>query len=191
MATPGFLNSPGSPDEAISRARAIKLVALDIDGTLTDGSIVFGPQGELAKRFDVRDGFGLTLLKAAGIQRVIITGRSSAIVNQRVSDLGLEAVYQGVKDKAQQLSAVAQQAGLTLAQCAMVGDDWPDASAMQIAGLAAAPADAAPEIRQLAHWVSGEKAGLGAVREFCEWLLEAQGKLAGLRAQYGLPGNEG
>jgi 3-deoxy-D-manno-octulosonate 8-phosphate phosphatase (KDO 8-P phosphatase) len=183
--TLGFLAS--APSQTLQqKAMPIRLVALDIDGTLTDGGIVFGPEGELAKRFDVRDGFGLQLLKQAGIQRVIITGRGSRIVEKRVQDLGLDAVVQRCPDKAVALADLAQQFGLKLEQCAMMGDDWPDVPAMKVAGLAAAPADAQAEVKAVCDWISREKAGHGAVREFCEWLLKAQGHWPELLTRYGL-----
>lgn len=181
----GFIGA-NAQSSLVERARRIALVALDIDGTLTDGGIVMGQTGELAKRFDVRDGFGLRLLREAGLRLAIITGRSSDIVTLRARDLHIDVVMQGVKDKAHALSALAHQCGLDTEQIAMMGDDWPDAPGMRIAGLAAAPADAQPEIRAIAHWVGSSRAGSGAVREFCEWLLRTQGHWDAALARYGL-----
>jgi 3-deoxy-D-manno-octulosonate 8-phosphate phosphatase (KDO 8-P phosphatase) len=180
----GFL-APGSAQDLSVRARRIAMVAFDVDGTLTDGAIIMAQTGELAKRFDVRDGFGIRLLREAGIKLAIITGRSSEIVALRAQDLQFDQVMQGVKDKAAAFNELAQRSGLATSDIAMLGDDWPDAPAMRIAGLAAAPADAQPEIRELAHWVSKSRAGAGAVREFCEWLLVSQGKWEAARARYG------
>ncbi len=159
------------------RARKIRLVACDVDGTLTDGTLYFSGQGELCKGFSVRDGFGLVLLREAGIKIVVITGRSSDIVSRRAQDLRFDACLQGIKNKAQALRDVASQFGLTLDQTAMIGDDWPDLPAMEICGLAAAVAHAAEPVRDAAHWNSTALPGHGAVREFSEWLLQEQGKL--------------
>jgi 3-deoxy-D-manno-octulosonate 8-phosphate phosphatase (KDO 8-P phosphatase) len=169
---------PGvASDDAVRRAAGIRLLALDVDGTMTDGTLFIGPQGETMKGFSVRDGFGLTLLKEAGIRRAIVTGRSSAIVERRAAELGIEIVHQGVRDKAQALRELAETAGLTMAQIAYMGDDWPDLPALRVAGLAAAPADAADPVLACAHWVSSCRAGHGAVREFAEWVLQARGEL--------------
>ena len=169
---------PGAPsDDAARRAAGIRLLALDVDGTMTDGTLFIGPQGEAMKGFSVRDGFGLTLLKEAGIRRAIVTGRRSEIVERRAAELGIDIVHQGVHDKAQALADLAGTTGLTLAQIAYMGDDWPDLPALRIAGLAAAPADAAAAVLACAHWVSSCRAGHGAVRELAEWILQARGEL--------------
>jgi len=164
-------------DDAVRRAARIRLLALDVDGTLTDGTLFIGAQGETMKGFNVRDGFGLTLLEEAGIIRAIVTGRSSAIVERRAAELGIGIVLQGVRDKAQALAGLARDAGLSLDEVAYMGDDWPDLPALRVAGLAAAPADATAPVRASAHWVSRCRAGHGAVRELAEWLLEARGEL--------------
>ena len=163
-------------DDAVRRAARIRLLALDVGGTLTDGTLFIGAQGETMKGFSVRDGFGLTLLKEAGITRAIVTGRSSAIVERRAAELGIGIVLQGVRDKAQALTGLARDAGLTLAEVAYMGDDWPDLPALAVAGLAGAPSDAAVPVLDAAHWVSTRPAGHGAVRELAELILAAQGQ---------------
>ncbi|TXL65472.1 KdsC family phosphatase [Zeimonas arvi] len=168
--------NPRSPSDARARAAAIRLLALDVDGTLTDGRINIGPEGEAMKSFSVRDGFGLTLLREAGIRLAVITARRSAIVEHRARELEFDHVLQGVGDKASALAALRDEHRLAPAEAGFVGDDWPDLPAMLSAGFAAAPADAAPEVRDRAHWVSSAPAGHGAIRELAEFVLRARGE---------------
>ncbi len=180
-----FASLPGrAGPQALERARRVRLVALDVDGTLTDGSILVGPGGEAMKRFSVHDGFGLRLLREAGLELAIVTGRRSSIVETRAAELGIVRVAQAVSDKTAALAAICADAGLALADAAFVGDDWPDLAVMRAAGFAAAVADAAPEVVAVAHWVSGAPGGHGAVRQFAEWLLAAQGRLDAARQLY-------
>ena len=161
---------------ALERAGRIRLVAMDVDGTLTDGRIVIGPKGEASKSFSVRDGLGLTLLRRAGIELAIVTGRESAIVKRRAAELGITRVLQKVTDKRAALVNLCETLGLSLSEAAFVGDDWPDLPAMRICGLAAAPVDAEPEVLVAAQWVSTRPAGAGAIRDFAAFLLQAQGR---------------
>lgn len=170
--------------DAEIRARAIRLVAFDVDGTLTDGSLYFDSHGELMKGFSVRDGFGLKLLQKAGLKIAIVTGRRSDIVDRRAEDLGFDAVIQGSRDKLQSMRELCARFDLTLAQTALMGDDWPDLSAMPHVGLGVAVTNAAAELVRAAHWVGTAPPGQGAAREFCEWLLHTQGKLDALRDSY-------
>lgn len=171
-------------EDALRRAAAVRAVMLDVDGTLTDGTIWIGQSGESMKGFSVHDGFGLTLLRQAGLQLAIVTGRRSAIVEARAAELGISTVMQGVADKGQALRELARRFGLPTEAIACIGDDWPDLPAFAIAGLAAAPAGAAAPVLAAAHWVSTRPAGRGAVREFVEWLLEARGERDTLLARY-------
>ncbi|HEY0878021.1 MAG TPA: HAD family hydrolase [Zeimonas sp.] len=161
--------------EVAERAARVRLVALDVDGTLTDGRLFIGGDGEAMKSFSVRDGFGLTLLREAGIHVALVTARRSTIVQARAAELHIDDVRQGVPDKAQALRELCEQRATPLAECAFVGDDWPDLRAMSIAGLAATVLDAPREVRERAHWVSTLPAGRGAVREFAEFVLRAKG----------------
>lgn len=161
--------------DTTARAARVRLVALDVDGTLTDGRLYIGADGEAMKAFSVRDGFGLRLLREAGIHVAIITARNSPIVQTRAAELRIEDVRQGVADKAQALRALCGERGVDPHDCAFMGDDWPDLRALSSAGLAAAPSDASAEVRRRAHWVSTLPAGAGAVREFCEFVLHAKG----------------
>lgn len=170
--------------EAAVRAARVRLVALDVDGTLTDGRLYIGPTGEAMKAFSARDGFGLTLLREAGIRLVIVTGRRSPIVDARAAELRFDEVHQGVADKAATLRTLGGEHGIALDECAFVGDDWPDLGAMSVAGLAATVADAPSEVRERAHWVSTLPGGRGAVREFAEFVLRARGLFDAAFARY-------
>jgi len=167
-----------------ARAAKIRVVALDVDGVLTDGRLHFDRDGDAGKYFSVRDGFGLRLLSEAGIELAIITGRKSGSVRARAIELGIKRVFDGVRDKANALRELAQLCKIELDEIAYLGDDWPDLTALQIAGLAAAPADAEPDVRALCHWVSSRRGGQGAVREFAETLLEWRGQRSALLANY-------
>lgn len=176
MATPG--------SELQARARKIRVLALDVDGVLTDGTLHFDRNGDAGKSFSVRDGFGLRLLSEAGIELAIITGRQSGSVRSRATELGITRVLDGVRDKAAALRVLAQECDVELDEVAYLGDDWPDLTALQIAGLAAAPADAEPDVRAHCHWISSRSGGRGAVREFAETLLEWRGQRSELLARY-------
>ena len=165
-------------------AQHLRLLALDVDGTLTDGSIWIGTGGEVMKAFSVHDGFGLTLLREAGVELAIITGRRSAIVQARADELRIRDVVQGAQDKGAALLALCAQLSIEPRQAAFMGDDWPDLPAMTLAGLALAPADATLAVREHADWVSTRRAGDGAVREFAEWWLARRGLLADVLARY-------
>jgi 3-deoxy-D-manno-octulosonate 8-phosphate phosphatase (KDO 8-P phosphatase) len=189
------MDAPGTDaarrEDALRRAAAVRAVMLDVDGTLTDGTIWIGQSGEAMKGFSVHDGFGLTLLRQAGLQLAIVTGRRSAIVEVRAAELGIATVMQGVGDKAEALRELARRFGLPTSAVACIGDDWPDLPAFAIAGLAAAPAGAAAPVRAAAHWVSTRPAGQGAVREFVEWLLLARGEHDALLSRYRAGGRAG
>jgi len=172
--------------EAERRAAAVRLLALDVDGVLTDGRLHFGADGETIKVFDVRDGLGIKLLREAGIEVAILSARSSPIVERRARELGIGRVIQGATDKGAGLTALAGAAAVALEHVGYIGDDWPDLAALARAGFAATVADAAPEVRAAAHWVSGAPGGRGAVRELAEFILRAQGRFeAALRSHGG------
>lgn len=162
------------------RASQVRLVALDVDGVLTDGRLYFGARGEALKAFDVRDGLGIRLLREAGIEVAIVTGRSSRIVAARARDLGIEKVLQGQRDKRACLQRVLAEAALSERECAYMGDDWPDLPVLAAVGLAATVADAPEEVKRCVHWVSPSPGGRGAVRDLARLLLRAQGRLDAL-----------
>ena len=149
----------------------IKILIMDVDGTLTDGKIYMGPQGEVMKAFHCKDGLGIAqLLPEMGIVPVIITGRSSKIVENRARELKISHLYQGVSDKLTVLDQMAIEMRISRQQIAYIGDDLNDLSAMQVCGCTACPADAVEEIKQIANYVCQHSGGDGAVREFIDYL---------------------
>jgi 3-deoxy-D-manno-octulosonate 8-phosphate phosphatase (KDO 8-P phosphatase) len=144
---------------------------MDVDGTLTDGTITYGEDGSEWKSFHARDGMGVHLLGLAGILPAIVTGRRSSIVERRAAELGITEVAQGVKDKAAAVRRLRERLGIPANEVAYVGDDLSDLPPMREAGFSAAPADAAHEVRVAATFVSALEGGHGAVREAVEALL--------------------
>ncbi len=169
-----------------SAALAIRLLALDVDGVLTDGRITYGNDGEELKSFNIKDGLGIKLLQRAGIEVAIITGRQSAIVARRATELGINTIIQGREDKLVALKELCQKHGLELTACAYMGDDLPDLAAIQAAAIGMTVADACAAVAAAADWQSGFAGGCGAVREACEMLLEARGQRRELEAEFAL-----
>jgi 3-deoxy-D-manno-octulosonate 8-phosphate phosphatase (KDO 8-P phosphatase) len=165
------------------RAARIDLLLLDVDGVLTDGGIVYSDAGEELKRFHVRDGSGLKLWRTAGKRAAIVSGRSSKAVERRAAELGIEPVLQGRADKLAALDEVLRLTGLTADRVCAVGDDLPDLPVLSAVGLAIAVADAAPEVRAAAHYVTMVPGGHGAARDAVEWLLKLQGRWDALIAR--------
>lgn len=178
------MTAPSPTDDLRRRAAAVRLVALDVDGTLTDGQLWFGSDGAEVKSFSVLDGMGLKLLRDNGIEVALITARQSRVVQLRARELGLVHVHQGSHDKCETLRAVCRELGIEPAQAAFMGDDLPDLPAMRIAGLATAPANAHPWVAARVHWQSTARGGHGAVRELCDLLLDTQGHSAAVIARY-------
>ena len=161
----------------IQRASQVRIMALDVDGVLTDGGLLYGEHGELMKRFNVLDGYGLQLMRESGITVALITGREGPIVARRAAELGIALVQQGVRDKAQAITELAQSQGCSLAEVGFMGDDIIDLAALQRVGFAASVPNAPTYVSQAAHWISTRKGGDGAVRECCDLVLAAQGRL--------------
>lgn len=154
--------------------KSIKYLVMDVDGTLTDGKIYQGNNGELFKAFDVKDGYAIAnMLPDIGIIPIIITGRTSDIVLSRAADLGIKRVYQGVKDKKAMLNSITD----SYETISIIGDDLNDIEMMKAVkesgGLVGAPIDAVNDIKVIADFISEKKGGDGAVREFVEWIREA------------------
>ena len=149
----------------------IKMLVLDVDGTLTDGKIYMSANGELMKAFNIKDGYALVHLRNYGIEPIIITGRISEIVKRRCEELGINELYQGVADKAVCLKNVCEK-GITTKQCAYIGDDLNDIDCMMLCGHRAAPADAMKSVRDIVDYVCDAQGGDGAVREYCDLLIE-------------------
>ncbi len=157
--------------------KKIRLVVLDIDGVMTDGSIFINNEGEAFKRFNVKDGLGIKFLQDAGIQVAICTGRCSKIVQERAKELGITLVMQGEKDKREGFARICEQAGCTPEEAAYMGDDYPDLCLFPLVGFSAAPKDASALVLKKVDWVSAHEGGRGAVRELAELILQSQGML--------------
>ncbi|ALM52114.1 KdsC family phosphatase [Halomonas huangheensis] len=157
------------------KLRRVRLLALDVDGVMTDGSLYFQADGQETKVFNTLDGHGLKLLKRAGIAVAVITGRSSPMVSMRTSALGIEHVQQGVERKLPALKQLCEQLGIDLDQVAYCGDDLPDLPCIRYAGVGISVPGAPAYIREQADWVTESAGGHGAVREICDQLLVSQG----------------
>jgi 3-deoxy-D-manno-octulosonate 8-phosphate phosphatase (KDO 8-P phosphatase) len=160
----------------VSGLTPIHLFAMDVDGTLTDGVLVYAADGTEQKCFHARDGQGIKLLAGQDITPAIISGRASPVTSRRAAELGIEHVHQAEGDKAERLLELCATLGLRAEEAAFIGDDLSDMAAMRIAGWSAAPADAAPEARAAADFVCTSRGGHGAVREAIEALLRREGR---------------
>ena len=151
----------------------IKMLVMDVDGTLTDGCIYMGPQGEAMKAFNAQDGYGIAqILPKLGITPVIITGRSSQILENRAAELKITQLHQGIHDKLTLLQKIAQELGAEQQGVAYIGDDLNDLDCIRWCGFTGCPADAVPEIRAAVNFVSSKTGGRGAVREFVDYIRD-------------------
>ncbi|MGF1508859.1 MAG: KdsC family phosphatase [Myxococcota bacterium] len=166
---------PPSAADIDARAQKIRGLLLDVDGVLTDGRILYLPDGGEARAFHVRDGLGVQLLAAAGIPVGILSGKSSELVRRRAEEMGIGLMLLGVEDKVAGFQQACDKLGLAADEVAYVGDDLPDIPLVRRAGLGFAVADAAAEVRKAANIVLRANGGQGAVREVCERLLKAKG----------------
>jgi 3-deoxy-D-manno-octulosonate 8-phosphate phosphatase (KDO 8-P phosphatase) len=162
-----------------ARARGVRLAIFDVDGVMTDGTLYIGPQGETCKAFNILDGHGVKMLQSAGVATAIISGRASEAVTWRARELSIAHVVQGAANKVAEFEKLLASLGLEAGACAFVGDDLPDLPVMKRCGLAVAVANAADGVKAAAHYVTRASGGRGAVREFCELVLRAQGQLDG------------
>jgi 3-deoxy-D-manno-octulosonate 8-phosphate phosphatase (KDO 8-P phosphatase) len=165
------------PDDVLARAARIAVLVLDVDGVLTDGRLYLGDNGVEYKAFFSRDGHGIKLLMAAGVEVAVITGRRSQVVADRMASLGVRHVHQGQDRKRPVFESLVAALGLDASQAAYVGDDLVDLPVMGVCGLAVAVADADPRLAARAHWRTASAGGRGAVREVCELILHARGAL--------------
>ncbi|TZF91600.1 KdsC family phosphatase [Cognatilysobacter lacus] len=168
-----------TPADLHERARRVRLACFDVDGTLTDGRLVYDAEGGESKAFHVHDGQGLVLLRRAGIEVAFVTARTSPIVQRRAAELGVRACS-GIGDKMQCVEELARELGFELAQVAFMGDDLPDLKVMQHVAVSACPADAHPWVARRAAWRAEQAGGHGAARAFCDFILEAQGRVDAL-----------
>ncbi len=172
-----MIGSPvlASESEVIAKAKAIKLLLLDVDGVLSDGKIYFTNNGEEIKSFNTLDGHGIKMLRKSGVEVGIITGRQSAIVEKRAHDLGVHLLIQGREDKFHALQEMLSDFPCELSNIAFLGDDYPDLTVMTRVGLSLSVANAHREVAQRSHWQTSIKGGEGAVREACDMIMLAQG----------------
>ena len=161
-------------------AKKVKMIIFDVDGTLTNGRIFMGPEGEAMKAFSARDGMGIALAHKAGLKTAVITGRSSRILTKRANELKFTAVYQGCVDKRGAYEELKLKFSLKDDEIAYIGDDINDIPLIMQAGLGCAVGDAVPEVMELAQVVADAQGGNGAVREVIEFILKEQGKWSAL-----------
>lgn len=172
------------PPELLLKAQGIRVAFFDVDGVLTDGGLYFSDEGETIKRFHTLDGHGLKLLQRAGITPAVITGRDSKPLRLRLAALGIEHARYGTEDKRPAAEQTLLALGLDWTQAAAMGDDWPDLAVMRRSALACAPPKAHTEVKAISHYVTTAQGGDGAAREFCDLLLVASGKYAGLLEEH-------
>lgn len=175
-------------EELKHRAKTIRLVCFDVDGTLTDGKLYFNGEGRESKAFHVHDGQGLRLLEDNGIAVAFITARASESAKARARDLRLSHVFIGVKDKAACLRELCEKLEITPNQAAFMGDDVPDLAAMKLCALACVPANAHAWMFEHADWISQKNAGDGAARALCDFILESQDLMPAIHRKWGVIG---
>jgi len=175
---------PPIDPEARKRILLIRHVIFDVDGVLTDGRIIYDDRGREMKFFDVKDGHGIKMLMRAGIGVILLTGRTSRVVDCRARDLGITDVYQGARDKIAVFERILETKGIRPEHTACVGDDITDIPLMEKTGFSFAVADAVPLARRYADYVTRRKGGRGAAREICELILRQQGKWEEIVARY-------
>lgn len=171
-------------DALLARAARIRLIAFDVDGIMSDGKLYFSANGDELKGFNILDGLGLKQLMAAGITVAVITGRRSPLTEKRMSDLGIQHLMQGREDKKVALQELVRTMAVTPEQIAYMGDDLPDLPALRFAGLGITVPNGYWLVRQHADYCTQAAGGCGAVREACDLILTAQGKLDAVLSPY-------
>jgi 3-deoxy-D-manno-octulosonate 8-phosphate phosphatase (KDO 8-P phosphatase) len=170
--------------KALGRARAVRLMIFDVDGVLTDGTLLYGASGEELKAFSAHDGHGLKMLAASGVACALLSGRRSAAVTRRAAELGIEHVFQGVEDKLAVFQQLIGQKRVTADQTGFMGDELVDLAVLGRCGFACAPHEAPEAVRTRVHYVAKADAGRGAVREVCELVMRAQRSFDAALAKY-------
>jgi 3-deoxy-D-manno-octulosonate 8-phosphate phosphatase (KDO 8-P phosphatase) len=170
--------------DALERARQVRLMAFDVDGVLTDGTLYYTDQGTELKAFHTLDGLGMKMLQGAGVELALISGRRSQAVASRAANLGVVRLFQGVEDKLVVFERVRGELGLDADACGFMGDDLPDLPVLRRCGFAATVPEAPEAVRAHAHYVSRAPGGRGAAREVCELILRARGALDAAVARY-------
>jgi len=173
-----------TPLPHMERAARVKVMIFDVDGVLTDGSLTYGPDGEVTKTFYVLDGLGIQLLNRTGVQTAIISARTSPIVVRRAADLGITHVFQGQHDKRLAFAELLDKTGVTADECGYIGDDVIDLPLFVRVGFAATVPSGHPEVQHRAHYVTKNPGGRGAVREVCDMVMRAQGTYEQALAPY-------
>lgn len=171
------------------RARQVRLMAFDVDGVMTDGTLYFSSQGDEMKAFNTLDGHGLKMLAHAGIVLAIITGRRSRAVENRAENLGIDLLLQGVEDKHAAMETLLKQHAMAFADAGYMGDDVVDLPLLRACGFSASVPNAHALVHQQVDYLAAAAAGRGAVREVCELILLAQSKLDAALAPYLAPGS--
>ncbi len=159
-----------------ARLGKVRMLAMDVDGVLTDGGMYYSEAGDELKKFNVKDGMGIKLLQAAGFVTAFITREKTAAVERRGQRLAVPEIHQAIDDKLTDLTRLVRKYGLTFTQVAYIGDDVNDLEALKAVGFSAAPVDAMPVVLQAVHYVCTKKGGEGAVRELADLILTARGK---------------
>jgi 3-deoxy-D-manno-octulosonate 8-phosphate phosphatase (KDO 8-P phosphatase) len=178
---------PANNDEALAqRCRGLKLILSDVDGVMTDGTVLLLPDGREAKSFHIRDGLAIVMARKAGLLTGLLSGRVSEAVTRRAAELEMAVVRQGVSDKGAALREILAEQGLTAQEVAYIGDDLNDLPVMNAVALSAAPADAPFEVRAQAFMVMEARGGGGCLREFVEAILRARGDWERAAAAVGL-----
>jgi 3-deoxy-D-manno-octulosonate 8-phosphate phosphatase (KDO 8-P phosphatase) len=170
--------------DAHERARRVRVVVFDVDGVLTDGRLWYGADGEALKAFHAFDGHGVKMLQQAGLHTALLSGRSMPAVRERARELAIAHVLQGIDDKRGAFDALLRRLRVARGAAAYMGDDLVDLGVLGRCGFAAAPREAPEAVRSVAHCVPSAPAGSGAAREVCDFILQAQGKLARLVRRY-------
>ena len=171
-------------DSCMEKAKAVKLLLLDVDGILTDGTITYTHEGTEIKSFHTQDGLGIRLLREGGVETGLITARSSKALTRRAQDLALQHVFQKVENKLAVFEDLIKKLQLQPADVAYMGDDWLDLALLTSVGFSATVADSVPEVKMRVDYVTKRKGGRGAVREVCELILEAKGLYTPLVQRY-------
>lgn len=161
-------------DKLQEKAKNIKLMAFDVDGVFTDGSIIYDENGKETKVFNAKDGQGVVCVEKSGIITAIITARKNGTVEHRAKNLGITELHQGIKYKLPVLEEIIKKYGLTFENVSYMGDDLPDICILEKVGLACCPNDAVDEVKNICDFVSTKDGGRGAIRELCDFVLRSQ-----------------
>lgn len=173
---------PDYPADVLQRAARIRAIGFDVDGTLTDGCLLYGDDGNESKSFHVQDGLGIKLLQLAGIEVALVTARISKLVERRGRELGIARVHTHTREKLACIQGIAADMGIAMDQVAFMGDDLPDLATLRAVGLAIVPANAHAWVGPAAHWSTPRRGGEGAARDACDLLLHAQAKVDAILA---------